>query len=114
MDNKKPKYWILLFGIISVFSSVLSIKPADDYHYRSLQARDTADPGSVTADEWISSEFSSSMALLMFGIPSFFVATFLPLALAACTERLRPVSLVLGVTWICLGAALHGLVWFSG
>ena len=111
--KNKPKYWILLLGVISILSSILSVNPADNYHYRKLQVREAIEPGSVTSDEWISTEMSVAVVLLMVGIPAFLVTTFFALVLAACVERLRPVSLILGITWICLGGALHGLVWFS-
>ena len=67
----------------------------------------------MTVDEWMST-ISVAVVLLFVDIPAFFVATFLAIVLELCAERLYPVPLVLGVTWICLGGALHGLVWCSG
>jgi hypothetical protein len=97
-----------------VFSSWLSIQPSTDRRYREMLASEAANPGSVSAEEWISSEMDAWLKLLgliLAGAPALIIVTGSVAGFAASHGQRKHIPLFLGIAWIVLGGLLHLLVW---
>lgn len=81
-----------------------------------MLAREAAEPGSVSSDEWVMSkddEGLTGLALLFVGVPLFLITSFFGLVTAALTRKRRMLCYTLGGVWICLGGILHAFVWLA-
>lgn len=97
-----------------VVSSWFSIQLSSDQQYREMQASEAANPGSVSAEEWISSEiyaWPKLLGLLLLGAPAMIIVTGSVAGIAASHGQRKPIPLFLGLAWIVLGGLLHLLVW---
>ena len=97
-----------------VFSSWLSIQPSTVRRYREMLASEAANPGSVSAEEWISSEMDAwpkLLGLILAGAPALIIVTGSVAGFAASHGQRKHIPLFLGIAWIVLGGLLHLLVW---
>lgn len=104
----------LCIGLVLIVSSVFFIESASAYKYEMLLERDHQNPGSVSNEEWIMSKDDAGMTffvLMLFGIPAFLITSGIALVGSALIRKLKPIGVVLGLSWICCGVLCHVVVW---
>ncbi len=81
-----------------------------------MLASEAANPGSVSAEEWISSgsemdAWLKLLGLILAGAPALIIVTGSVAGFAASHGQRKHIPLFLGIAWIVLGGLLHLLVW---
>ena len=105
---------ILLIGGAALISCWFSIEPSIDHRHQEMLASDKVNPGSVSAEDWISHEIDvlpKALGLIVVGTASFAVVSVAVAGVVISRKQTKHLWVYLGLAWIFLGGLLHLLVW---